>query len=237
VEPIDRQPDDSFDDADVALDDLLRAARWPEPTAASTRRLEAAWARVSPARSCWHLAPRMLSAAAVLALGFGVAAVVALRPVHRDRETVATVTPSAPVPGPLPPTAVATEVPTVVTWHEPARAANVWERAAVAAAERRRRQAKAAAKDSVNLSPLFDAMSDPRVATRLAAARELGRLNRPEVTAQLVARVEGDVGRREALAALLCTPGTDAAAYVSAARESRALRGTVRAVELQLAHY
>jgi hypothetical protein len=68
------QPIDPKDDA--RLDELLSHARWPEPSTASTRRLQATWAGVSPAgrsrRVRW--AAVGVAAAAAVVIGIGLTA-------------------------------------------------------------------------------------------------------------------------------------------------------------------
>lgn len=85
---------------------------------------------------------------------------------------------------------------------------------------------------------LLGELSAPQVTRRLAAARALGRIDGPATTALLAERVaRGGTGRREALAALLCSRGDEAAAYVADVRGSSHLAAVVRSVEVQLAHY
>ena len=81
---------------------------------------------------------------------------------------------------------------------------------------------------------LIEQLSNSRVAIRFAAARALGKIDGPMTTEQLVALVKQNTQRREALAALLCSDGTDASAFLASARHMPGLSTTVRAVEIQL---
>jgi hypothetical protein len=88
-----------------------------------------------------------------------------------------------------------------------------------------------AALDDVPAPPvevLFAALNDPRRATRLAAARALGRIDGPFVTARLAAMVRANVNRREALAALASSDGPEAKAFFEWAMSSKELGAYAR---------
>ena len=53
------------------LDDLLATARWPEPTAASVERLEAAWHRLRRRPQRWGFVPALSAAAAAVVIAVG----------------------------------------------------------------------------------------------------------------------------------------------------------------------
>jgi hypothetical protein len=80
----------------------------------------------------------------------------------------------------------------------------------------------------------IDELGNSRVAVRFAAARVLGRIDGPETTLALVRMVERNTKRREALAALMYSGGTDAAEFMDEARHVPGLAITVRAVEMQM---
>ena len=88
-----------------------------------------------------------------------------------------------------------------------------------------------AALDDVPAPPvevLFAALNDPRRGTRLAAARALGRIDGPFVTARLAAMVRANVNRPEALAALASSDGPEAKAYFEWALSSKELGAYAR---------
>jgi hypothetical protein len=88
-----------------------------------------------------------------------------------------------------------------------------------------------AALDDVPSPPvevLFAALNNPRRATRLAAARALGRIDGPVVTARLAAMVRANVNRREALAALASSDGPEAKAFFEWASSSKELGAYAR---------
>ena len=81
-----------------------------------------------------------------------------------------------------------------------------------------------AALDDVPAPPveaLFASLNDPRRANRLAAARALGRIDGPAVTARLAAMVRRNVNRHEALAALASSDGPEAKAFFGWALASK----------------
>ena len=94
-----------------------------------------------------------------------------------------------------------------------------------------------AALDDVPAPPvevLFAALNDPRRGTRLAAARALGRIDGPFVTARLAAMVRTNVNRREALAALASSDGPEAKAYFEWALSSKELSAYARTARAAL---
>lgn len=133
MEPTDQQPPDDrgLDDEDRRLDALLAQARWPAPGEASTRRLEATWARVSPARRQrrWIASPalRFAAAAAVLIAVTAVALLLensepkqAMMPVPRPVEVKQSVVPLVQVSDPgLPEDATVRPVFYEPHWREP----------------------------------------------------------------------------------------------------------------------
>ena len=84
------------------------------------------------------------------------------------------------------------------------------------------------------LARLFERLDDPHVAVRLAAARALGTIDGPAVTARLAEMVQHDQNRREALAALISSTGPEAVHYLARARKSEMLSSQIRALELEL---
>jgi hypothetical protein len=88
-----------------------------------------------------------------------------------------------------------------------------------------------AALDDVPAPPvdtLFASLNDPRRANRLAAARALGRIDGPVVTARLAAMVRRNVNRHEALAALASSDGPEAKAFFERALASKELGAYAR---------
>jgi hypothetical protein len=75
---------------------------------------------------------------------------------------------------------------------------------------------------------LFASLNDPRRANRLAAARALGRIDGPVVTARLAAMVRRNVNRHEALAALASSDGREAKAFFERALASKELGAYAR---------
>jgi hypothetical protein len=75
---------------------------------------------------------------------------------------------------------------------------------------------------------LFARLNDPRRANRLAAARALGRIDGPVVTARLAALVRQNVNRHEALAALASSDGAEAKAFFEWALSSKELGAAAR---------
>ena len=90
-----------------------------------------------------------------------------------------------------------------------------------------------AAPDAV-IPQLFARLDDPHISTRMAAARALGRIDGPLVTRQLAEMIQRNQNRREALAALITSPGRDALAYLSQARRDSSLHPTIQALESEL---
>ena len=80
---------------------------------------------------------------------------------------------------------------------------------------------------------LFGHLRHPNAALRLAAAKALGRIDGPVVTARLEAMVRRDDNRRAALAALLASDSPEAARFLRSARRSPALAGAIDAVAAQ----
>ena len=88
-----------------------------------------------------------------------------------------------------------------------------------------------AALDDVPSPPvdaLFARLNDARRANRLAAARALGRIDGPFVTARLAAMVRQNVNRHEALAALASSDGAEAKAFFQWALASKELGAAAR---------
>ena len=101
----------------------------------------------------------------------------------------------------------------------------------------KRRSVALAALDDVKEPPveaLIGELWNSRVAVRFAAARALGRIDGPGTTFELVKLVEQNTKRREALAALMYSRGSDAADFMAGARQTAGLAMTVRAVEIQM---
>jgi hypothetical protein len=76
-------------------------------------------------------------------------------------------------------------------------------------------------------------LDNPDARVRFAAAKALGRINGPAVTARMAALVERDVHRREALAALMYSRGKEAARYLDAARKYPELAAAIDSVQVQ----
>lgn len=94
-----------------------------------------------------------------------------------------------------------------------------------------------AALDDVADAPvdaLFTHLDAPRTDYRLAAARALGRINGPIVSERLATMVARNVHRREALAALMSSGGSEASRFLSGFRQIPSLLSVIRSVELQL---
>ncbi|HEX4795277.1 MAG TPA: hypothetical protein VH370_15890 [Humisphaera sp.] len=88
--------------------------------------------------------------------------------------------------------------------------------------------------DQMNHPPvqqLIAALNTSRVTDRLSAARALGHIDGPYTTAQLVSRIQNNVNRREALAALLLSRGNQARIAVAEARQNSALAPILAAVQ------
>jgi hypothetical protein len=80
---------------------------------------------------------------------------------------------------------------------------------------------------------LFDALDDPRVPIRLAAAKLLGKIDGPETTRRLAEMVRLNINRREALVALIHNDSADAAEFLSEAARDSSLAAVVRSLEIQ----
>jgi hypothetical protein len=94
-----------------------------------------------------------------------------------------------------------------------------------------------AALDDVKDPPvdaLFARLNDPRAATRLAAARAIGKVDGPAVTARLAWMLRHNVSRREALAALAASDGAEARQLFQWALESKELGAAARAARQSL---
>jgi hypothetical protein len=81
---------------------------------------------------------------------------------------------------------------------------------------------------------VFQRLDDRYYPARMAAARVLGRIDGPVVTERLATMVERRVNRREALVALVSSPGQDAAQFLAEAEHRPALAAAVHAARLQL---
>jgi len=106
--------------------------------------------------------------------------------------------------------------------------------------EPRRTQEALAALDQLETPPLdvlFAALTGQDVAERQAAARALGRLNGPEVTARLIGLTQQGIFRQEALLALIACRGSDAQDFVRQARRDEYLVAAVQAAEFQFRQF
>lgn len=86
----------------------------------------------------------------------------------------------------------------------------------------------------VAIEKLFARLDDPRIETRLAAARLLGKVDGPRVTEQLARMVAANQNRREALAALLQSDGVEAKAFLEQVQEKHGLESVLRSVTVQI---
>jgi hypothetical protein len=84
------------------------------------------------------------------------------------------------------------------------------------------------------LDLLFTRLDDPRVDTRLTAARLLGKVDGPIVTERLAQMVAANRNRREALAALIQSDGPEARAVLTRASASPDLTAVIRSLESQV---
>lgn len=87
----------------------------------------------------------------------------------------------------------------------------------------------------VPIDRLFALLEAPHHSLRTAAAQVLGRHDGPVVTARLADMVLRNVGRREALLALLSNRGQEAVGFVTRAERDPKLASHVRAARVQLA--
>ena len=255
------------------LDDWLAAARWPEPSAESDRRLREGWRRL---RDRHHQVLAMLAAAAVMALAVGVSWVALRKPPAAVVRRPPQVLPErAPVLAGRPPTLLESMMiqaaearerrssgPAVRTARaklEPPAAPPVVIHAAQPApdpivelinqpdrlalqrylelvADRDTRASALAALDRVSSPPterVIDALRDPRIEIRKAAALTLGRIDGPVLTRRLIGMVAADQNRREALLALTVSRGAAARAFVQQATQTPALSALARSTLIQ----
>jgi hypothetical protein len=77
---------------------------------------------------------------------------------------------------------------------------------------------------------LFAALTNPRVATRVAAAEVLGAVDDPNVSKRLAKMALANVGRREALLALLASSNPVAREFLAYAYDDSSLGPTVKAL-------
>jgi hypothetical protein len=73
----------------------------------------------------------------------------------------------------------------------------------------------------------FQCLRSPMDSRRTAAARVLGRLDRPEITQQLIAMVNRGTYRREAMVALLSSSEPTARQYLACAERDQMLAATL----------
>jgi hypothetical protein len=93
-----------------------------------------------------------------------------------------------------------------------------------------------AALDGTNDPPierLIAALRDPLIDRRIAAARALGYMDGPVLTARLIEMAEHNVSRREAMIALACSRGEAAQRYLQRAAQSGPMIGLARSVRVQ----
>jgi hypothetical protein len=112
--------------SDDPLDALLAEARWPEPSAGASRRVEAVWDAISPARSRMTIRPWLWAAAAACVALVTAGLLTAAHTRRHARPTVARVTPAIAPPRAVP----------ITTEPYPSRPPNPWELAAMRDAER-----------------------------------------------------------------------------------------------------
>jgi hypothetical protein len=84
------------------------------------------------------------------------------------------------------------------------------------------------------IDEFFTHLDDPHVATRMAAARVLGKIDGPVITRKLATMVSRDQNRREALAALISSDGVQAEQFVAQAKRDARLAPTIHALESEL---
>jgi hypothetical protein len=221
------------------LDDWLAEARWPEPTAMSTTRLEARWRDLNRPRRTMRWA--MALAASVL-----IAAMVWMqwptRSGHGEQTVVAA---PAPLPGREPTRLevtlfaarernaarkklaasrpiVASQTPTPPVRVQPAPSIALRPYLERVADEQTRADALAEL-DRMKSPPteqLLGFFTDSRADLRVAAALALGRIDGPVLTRRLIEMIERDQSRREAFIALASSRGRDARLYVRGAAAS-----------------
>jgi hypothetical protein len=78
---------------------------------------------------------------------------------------------------------------------------------------------------------LFDFLRGVHASRRLAAALVLGRIDGPETSRKLFQMVCSNVGRQEAMVALLASSGNDASFYVNLAKKDLSLAGIVSSAQ------
>jgi hypothetical protein len=80
---------------------------------------------------------------------------------------------------------------------------------------------------------LFDLLRGNHASRRLAAALTLGRIDGPETSRKLYQMVRGEVGRQEAMVALMASSGEDASLYVNLVRRDTSLAGVFNGARYQ----
>lgn len=240
---------DNFD----PLDDLLAAARWPAASPESVTRLRAAYRAAAGrrARFAWAAAP-----AAAVIVGVGVWVGVMKNGETRKGEVAngRGVNKPASEEYVLARRANAAEMVVMLTTVRQRRAAAKVEVVevpperldvpakleAIAAkhdAAAALRELKEARDRGRVVEELFARLDDPRVDVRLAAAKALGYLDGPVVTARLAGMVEGNRHRREALAALMQSDGREAREYLRRAAAEEDMGMTMRSVAVQVENF
>jgi hypothetical protein len=80
---------------------------------------------------------------------------------------------------------------------------------------------------------LFGFLRGVQASRRLAAALVLGRIDGPDTSQRLFQMVRGNVGRQEALVALLASSGNDASYYLNLAKRDISLAGILNGAQYQ----
>jgi hypothetical protein len=80
---------------------------------------------------------------------------------------------------------------------------------------------------------LFDFLRGTHASRRLAAALTLGRIDGPETSRKLFQMVRGEVGRQEAMVALMASSGQEASLYVNLVRRDTSLAGVFNGARYQ----
>lgn len=192
-----RQPHDHGGDGD-ALDRLLAQARWPEPSAESLRRLDAAWSQLAPSprrtRKLWWTA--VAAAAAVLLIAFATSFLL----LRNDSQKIVNV-PTDPET----PTDRIAEAPVVIA----SRAPSLWEQAAMLNAD-----SPAAAIDRIQpaIDQAIAALTNPpRADLYVIAASLLRSGDRPAIERHLLDDLDRRSGpERIAAIRILGATGTEA---------------------------
>lgn len=240
---------DNFD----PLDDLLAAARWPAASPESTARLRDAYQAAAGrgAAIAWPVWVTVAAAAVIVSVGVWVGVMrngetrnvkvvidgVVAKPVPKEAAVVrqanaaemAVVLTTARQRRPAMKTEVA-EAPAVKP-DVPAKLEAIAGKRGTAAALR---ELKAAPDRRQVVEQLFARLDDPRVEIKLAAAKALGYLDGPAVTARLAGMVEANRHRREALAALMQSDGREAREYLRRAAAESDLETAMRSVAVQV---